>query len=204
MRRFAEDSEIQQAAQSMLEASQFFHQRGWLLGTCGNLSVKIAPDRVLVTPSGRDKSRLRPDDFLLVDDQGVTVADQDGKASEELAVHQQIYRLTSARAVYHVHSVPNNLASHLWRQQGYVLLEGIEMIKGIAGKTLHDQVHLPIASNHQCMTELAQSVAEVLRPDVPAVLVHQHGIYAWGDLPDVARRHIEIFEFLLDYVVRLR
>jgi methylthioribulose-1-phosphate dehydratase len=52
------------------------------------------------------------------------------------------------------------------------------------------------------MPDLAESVAAALRPGVPAVLVYQHGIYAWGDQPDAARRHVEIFEFLLDYVVR--
>lgn len=198
------DIPVEKAARSMLEAAAFFYQQGWLLGTCGNLSVKVQqlPERILITPSGVDKSQLQLQDFLLVDGQGVNHGPVQGKASEELAVHQRIYQLTSARAVYHVHSVPNNLASHLWREQSSVSLEGIEMIKGIAGKTLQDEVCLPIACNHQSMPDLAESVAAALRPGVPAVLVYQHGIYAWGDQPDAARRHVEIFEFLLDYVVR--
>lgn len=193
------------AATSMIDAAQFFHQRGWLLGTCGNLSVQLSqePTQVLVTPSGKDKGRLAVSDFLLVDEHGQPLGGG-GKASEELSVHLEIYRKTSAQAVYHVHSVPNNLASHLWREQGYVEFEGMEMIKGISGKTLHDVITLPIVSNSQDMQELAQSVGNALRGDTPAVLVHQHGIYAWGTSPEAARRHVEIFEFLCDYQVQLR
>ena len=192
------------AARSMVEAAQFFHSRGWLMGTCGNLSVQLhrVPQRILVTPSGKDKSRLQADDFLLVDERGYSLTGA-GRASEELSVHQEIYRLTEASAVFHVHSISNNLASRLWFESGHVVLEGIEMIKGIAGKPLHDRVHLPVVANSQDMPTLAQSVAAAVTAEVPAVLVYQHGIYAWGRDAEAARRHIEIFEFLLQYSVEL-
>ena len=193
-----------QACESMISAAQFFQQRAWLLGTCGNLSVRLEqePCRILVTPSGKDKSRLKPSDFLLVDERGLAL-ERAGKASEELTVHQEVYARTDAKAVYHVHSISNNLASRIWKKQGYVEFAGMEMIKGLAGKKLGDVVHLPIVANHQDMLELAKSVADGLTPDVPGVLVYQHGLYAWGDKPEAARRHVEIFEFLLEYVVKL-
>ena len=192
------------AAQSMVEAAQFFHSRGWLMGTCGNLSVQLhrVPQRILVTPSGKDKSRLDPEDFLLVDERGMSLTGA-GRASEELSVHQEIYRLTEATAVFHVHSLSNNLASRIWLEAGHVTFEGVEMIKGIAGKTLHDKVLLPIVANSPDMPALARSVAAAVTSDVPAVLVYQHGIYAWGRDAEAARRHIEIFEFLLQYAVEL-
>ncbi|MBX3168650.1 MAG: methylthioribulose 1-phosphate dehydratase [Candidatus Eremiobacteraeota bacterium] len=192
------------AAKSMVEAARFFHSRGWLMGTCGNLSVQLhrVPQRILVTPSGKDKSRLDTDDFLLVDERGLSLTGA-GRASEELSVHQEIYRLTEASAVFHVHSIANNLASRLWFEAGQVVLEGVEMIKGIAGKTLNDRVHLPIVANFHEMPALARSVAAAVSQDVPAVLVYQHGIYAWGRDAEAARRHIEIFEFLLEYRVEL-
>lgn len=192
------------AAKSMVDAARFFHSRGWLMGTCGNLSVQLhrVPQRILVTPSGKDKSRLQAEDFLLVDERGQTL-DRSGKASEELTVHQEVYRLTEASAVFHVHSISNNLASRLWLETGQVVLEDIEMIKGISGKTLHDRVVLPIVANSQDMRSLADSVAAAVGPECPAVLVYQHGIYVWGQNAETARRHVEIFEFLLEYAVKL-
>jgi len=192
------------AATAMLEAAAFFHSRGWLLGTCGNLSVQLQsdPQRLLVSPSGKDKSRLRPEDFLLLDEHGQTLQGN-GKASEEVGVHQEIYRLSAAGAVFHVHSIYNNLASRIWFESGHVALEGIEMIKGISGKTLQDRILLPVVANSQDMPGLARSVAAAVGSEVPAVLVYQHGIYAWGKDAEAARRHVEIFEFLLEYAVQL-
>jgi methylthioribulose-1-phosphate dehydratase len=188
----------------MIDAARFFHGRGWLMGTCGNLSIKLSdePWRVLVTPSGKDKSRLQASDFLLVDEQSQSVG-APGKASDELGVHQEIYSRTSASAVYHVHSISNNLASFLWREAGNVRIRDVEMIKGIAGKTLGDRLRIPIVDNSQDMQQLAANVAAGIRSDVPAVLVYQHGIYAWGNDPASARRHIEVLEFLLEYAVQV-
>lgn len=193
-----------QAARAMMEASRFFHQQGWLLGTCGNLSVQLkpAPRRLLVTPSGKDKGRLEEQDFLLVDEVGQNLESQ-GLASAELGVHLGIYARTSARAIYHVHSIANNLASRLWRKEGCVRFTEMEMIKGLRGRGLRDEVELPIVENSPDMAELAEFVWAGMRPDVPGVLVYQHGIYAWGDSPDEARRHIEILEFLCSYRVEL-
>lgn len=193
------------AAIAMLEAASFFHSRGWLLGTCGNLSVRLQsdPERLLVSPSGKDKSRLRPEDFLLLDEHG-QILQGTGKASEEVGVHQEIYRLSGAGAVFHVHSMFNNLASRLWFESGHVAIEGVEMIKGISGKTLQDRILLPVVANSHDMPTLARSVAAAVSSEVPAVLVYQHGIYAWGRDAEAARRHIEIFEFLLEYAVQLQ
>lgn len=191
------------AAQEMVEAARFFHSRGWLLGTCGNLSARAPEetDRWLVSPSGRDKSRLESSDFLLADDTG---SSPDGKVSEEFGVHLEIYRRTAAGSVLHVHSVWNNLASHLWRRRGFVRFKKLEMIKGLAGCSLDTPVHLPIVENSNDMETLSASVAGGLDLGVPAVLVHQHGIYVWGKDPLEARRHVEVLEFMLEYVVRRR
>ena len=190
-------------SQEMIDAARFFSQRGWLLGTCGNLSVRTQeePLEVLATPSGRDKSQLRPEDFVRVDAQGNSLV-EGRKASAELGVHLAVYRRKAAGAVYHVHSIWNNLAGHLWGGQGYVEFAGVEMIKGLAGKTLHSVVRLPIVANSDDMAELAAHVDAGFSPDCPAVLVHQHGLYAWGDSAGDARRHVEILEFLLEFHVR--
>ena len=194
-----------EAAETMIEAARWFHQQGWLLGTCGNLSIQLHPlpdATYLVTPSGRDKGRLRVEDFLEVDSEGKSLQ-QGGKASEELAVHLAIYRATGCKAIYHVHSIADNLVSRLWHAERGVTFLDIEMIKGVAGKCLEDPLRLPIVNNHSDMSLLARQVSEGLVEGTPAVLVYQHGIYAWGDSPDAARRHLEIFEFLCAYQAEL-
>ena len=74
---------------------------------------------------------------------------------------------------------------------------GIEMQKAFAGTTTHACARvLPIVENSQDMDELATAVIAARRPEVPAVLVRGHGIYAWGRSVAEAGRHLETCEWL--------
>ena len=50
-----------------------FHSRRWSLGTSSNYSVVTGrnPLELLITASGKDKSALSDDDFVLVDSSGL-------------------------------------------------------------------------------------------------------------------------------------
>lgn len=37
---------------------------------------------------------------------------------------------------------------------------------------------------------------------VPGVLIRRHGLYAWGANPFEAKRHVEAFEFMWEYLFR--
>jgi methylthioribulose-1-phosphate dehydratase len=81
------------------------------------------------------------------------------------------------------------------------------MLKGLDGVTSH--VHrewIPIIENSQDITALADSVGETLakNKDAHGFLLRRHGLYAWGKDLKQAKRHIEIFEFLLETVGRTR
>ncbi|MEW6280565.1 MAG: methylthioribulose 1-phosphate dehydratase [Candidatus Eremiobacterota bacterium] len=192
------------AVATMAEDAAEFHRRGWMLGTCGNMSVRLGHDplEMLVSASGIHKSRLGPDDFLRVG-AGVTLLEPSRhRPSSEVTVHEVIYRRTPARAVYHVHTVWNNLASQL--AGGPIVLRGVEMVKGLAGFALADTLEIPVVENSQDMQELARNVDAGLNPRCPAVAVRLHGVYSWGADLDEARRHVEVLEFLLEYYCRAK
>ena len=56
------------------------------------------------------------------------------------------------------------------------------------------------------MEELAARVARKIavpaRPLQHGFLLRRHGLYAWGKDVEAARRHVEIFEFLFEVLVR--
>ena len=56
------------------------------------------------------------------------------------------------------------------------------------------------------MFALVERVSQVLRehPDSHGFLLKQHGLYTWGENLAEAKRHVEIFEFLLETLGRLR
>ena len=56
-----------EAGQILAAEAKRFHARGWMMGTAGNLSLKIgdAPLRFYITASGKDKGELGTDDIAL-------------------------------------------------------------------------------------------------------------------------------------------
>ncbi|MDY0039624.1 MAG: class II aldolase/adducin family protein [Desulforhabdus sp.] len=75
-----------------------------LAATDGNVSCRVGPDRLLITPSGARKGELKPLDLILVDLNSGSIVAGRGKASSELRVHFLIYRQRpDVNAVVHAH-----------------------------------------------------------------------------------------------------
>lgn len=75
------------------------------------------------------------------------------------------------------------------------------MLKGLEGVSTHEHREwLPIIENSQDMNRLAGSVEETLakHPQAHGFLLRRHGLYTWGKDIAEAKRHVEIFEFLLE------
>jgi len=78
-------------------------ERGLIAGAEGNLAVRIGADRVLVTPRGRSKGDLAPEDLVEVDLEGRRLWGA-REASTELGMHLAILRARAdVGAVVHAH-----------------------------------------------------------------------------------------------------
>ncbi len=64
---------------------------GFTPATDGNVSVRLGADVILVTPAGREKGELSPEDLLLVDLEGRIVQGA-GRPSTEMPMHLLCYR----------------------------------------------------------------------------------------------------------------
>jgi len=193
-------------AVELAEIGRGFYARGWVLGTSGNLSAVVArePLRLAITSSGVDKGRLTTDDILLIDGDG-KVLEGAGRPSAETLLHLAVVKLRGAGAVLHTHSVWSNILSDACFGDGGVKIEGHEMLKGLAGVETHEHREwVPIIENSQNMPALAATVEGLLERSLEShgFLLRRHGLYTWGrDLAE-AKRHIEIFEFLLEVLGR--
>jgi L-fuculose-phosphate aldolase len=79
------------------------YERGLIAGAEGNVSVRLAGGRLLVTPGGVPKGDLRPSDLVVLDGSGV-VRGRTGRPSTEIAMHLRIYReRPDVAAVVHAH-----------------------------------------------------------------------------------------------------
>lgn len=180
------------------------HARGWCDGTGGNFSCVLTRDPLilLMAPSGVDKGTVAPEALIQVDACAQVVAGE-GRASAETLLHLEIVGRTGAGAVLHTHSHAATLLSD-WclgrtMDSGHLRLEGLEMLKGLAGIDSHHQrVRLPVLANDQDLARLSASAGPLLADAPQGLLIGGHGLYAWGRDLNEARRHLEILEWLLE------
>jgi methylthioribulose-1-phosphate dehydratase len=196
-----------QVVAELIQIGKEFHARGWSLATSSNYSVVVSrnPLVVLITASGKDKSRLTPQDFVLIDDQGRPLHSGQPRASAETLLHVVAAKRPRIGAVLHTHSVWATVLSDVFYEQGGVRIEGYEMLKGLDGITTHETyVWLPILNNSQDIPTLAAHVDQLWddarSPLRYGYLIRGHGLYTWGRDLHEARRHVEAIEFLLECV----
>lgn len=180
--------------------------RGWCLGTSGNFSVTLDRDplRLLITLSGRDKGRLTADDLVVVGADGSPV-DGAGAPSAETLLHCALAQEVGAGSVLHTHSVAGTLLGEHFRARGELAISGYEMLKGIGEIRTHEaEVVVPVLGNTQDMPLLAGQVRRLVtaQPELCGFLLAGHGLYAWGETLERAKRHVEIFEFLFECLAR--
>lgn len=153
-------------------AGRMLYLRGYVGATEGNLSVQLDTSRILTTPRGMCKGYMAPEDLVITDLRGGTLAG--GHPSSELAMHLLIYSLRSdVTAVCHAHPpVATGFAS--------------------AGRALDLALHPEIVISFGCVplapyatpgtAELSASLAPFV-PHHDGILMANHGVVTYG--PDL-------------------
>ena len=91
-----------QVARAICRVGVRLAERGLIGGSEGNIGVRLSADRLLVTPRGRSKGDLAPDDLIETDLDGRPL--RGGQPSTELLMHLAIFRARAdVRAVVHAH-----------------------------------------------------------------------------------------------------
>jgi L-fuculose-phosphate aldolase len=172
-------------AQRMALCCRQLAAQGLIAGRDGNLSVRLGPERVLVTPSGFIKSLVTPSDMVEVDLSGKTRRRSSRKPTSELELHLRILRhRPDVHAVVHAHpptatgfavageTIPGNLLPELIFLVGPVPLVPF----GMPGTpALGDQV-VPYLDKHD------------------ALLLANHGAVTMGSTLDEAWIRMETLE----------
>jgi methylthioribulose-1-phosphate dehydratase len=189
----------------LADVARLFYDRGWMMGTAGNLSLRLDDGTFWITASGKAKGRLRPEDFLRVAPGGEVLerGGEDDRPSAETSLHDAVYRLfPEARACFHVHSIAGNVAA---RQSGgeTLRLPPLEMIKGFGIWEEEPEIDLPVFRNHLHVPRIAEELAarfQTAPPRVPGFLVRDHGLTTWGRDAGAALNHVELFEYIFGYM----
>jgi len=99
-------------------------------------------------------------------------------------------------------TVYNNVVSEWFWERRAVPVHGVELIKAFNIWEEEASIDIPIVPNYADIPRIVPEVTERLDPRVPGILLRKHGIYAWGKNIAEAKKHLEAFEFLFEYVYR--
>lgn len=171
--------------QAVCDACRRLHQRNLLAAADGNISLRLPEGRLAMTPSGVNKSTLRPEDMAFLNLDGTLLS---GAPSSERAMHLAVYRLCpQARAVVHAHP-PTAIAWTLARPE-FTELPGDALPEVIlaAGR-------IPIVPYARPGTAAMGSVLEPFLPVHRLLLLARHGALAWGESLEEAVNGIERVE----------
>lgn len=156
----------------MCAVGKLLYDRGYVAANDGNLSMKTAPDRLLVTPSGVSKGRLTPDMLLVTDLEG-NVLEGNRHPSSETKMHLAVYRgRPDVGAVVHAHP-PVSTAFAVCRR-GMETPYLSELVTGLGA------VPCTLSFAMLSTDQVPRSVEPYLA-DHCAVLLANHGALTWGE-----------------------
>lgn len=90
-------------ARQIIEICKLMHQRQYIAAWDGNVSVKLNPQRVMITPSGFNKGFITADDLIVTDMSGKAVRGE-RRPSSEVFLHLKVYeQRPDVAAVVHAH-----------------------------------------------------------------------------------------------------
>ncbi len=199
-------AEFLQIAKEIAEVAGFLSGKGWTPATSSNFSAVIPGSNgfIAVSKSGVEKDAFSVNDVMVVDGCGNPLAPLNCEPSAETLIHASLYNDPCIGAVLHTHSVSGTVVSVSYADQNLIKFSGLEILKGLHGNETHESEEMvPIFRNSQDMPALSREIENYKNgnPNMAGFLIEGHGLYTWGrDLKD-AKRHVEVFEFLFEYLL---
>lgn len=203
--------EKQAALGALSRVREVLAARGWFPASSGSLSMRVGsytPDRFVfaVTCNETHTSELSaepsaPASVLFVDAAGAPCEPTRLKPCSDTPIHAKIYRMTGCGAIVHVHTAFNNVLSEYFGADGGVPLKGNELLKSLEIWETDAEIRVPILPNPE-LPAILKRISGGLDTRVPALLLRNHGIYAWGSGVAEAKRHLEALEFMFEALYR--
>jgi L-fuculose-phosphate aldolase len=162
----------EQLRSDIVEIGRRLWQRGFVASNDGNISVRIGPDRLLMTPTNVSKGFMTPDMMVITDMDGALVSGAPGrKPSSEIQMHLVAYRARpDVGAVVHAHPPLST---------GFAVA-GIPLDRAVLAEVVTTLGSIPIAEYGTPSTaELSNAVAPYVKAH-DGLLLANHGALALG------------------------
>ena len=158
--------------------------QGLVVACEGNLSARLDPERILVTPTGVCKGHLAPQDLVVTDLSGA-VTYGTGRPSSEILMHLLFYSLRpEVHAVCHAHPPTAT---------GFAAA-GRAMEEAVLPEVIMDLGNIPLAPYGTPGTRELCIGLEPLIPKHHAILLENHGVVTCGQDLTTAYQRMEMVE----------
>ncbi|HEY9871471.1 MAG TPA: class II aldolase/adducin family protein [Candidatus Obscuribacterales bacterium] len=166
------------ARRQLIEVCRLAYSRGYICGTEGNFSMRLADERIVSTPRGTCKARIEPEELVLTDLDGKVIeAGRSGAAvnarmpSTELSMHLAAYHARpDVKAVVHAHPTVTVAFT----------VAGVSLSKCILPETVCTLGVIPVAPYATPSTEEVPASIEQLIGAHDAVVLDHHGALTVG------------------------
>jgi ribulose-5-phosphate 4-epimerase/fuculose-1-phosphate aldolase len=170
----------------VVDTAQKLTEKGYLMATGGNLSVRIAGRSAFaITPSNYDYMKMVPDDICVLD-LDLHVLEGERQPSVESSLHAGIYKTRAdVNAVVHTHQVHASAMAilgtpipALFDEQARFLGRSVEIIPyGPSGTGF-----------------LTRRVVKAIKSNANAYIMKNHGVLCFGHYLERAAHNVEIVE----------
>lgn len=172
--------------QEIVQIGRLMYDKGFILASDGNISVRLGHGRILLTPSGLHKGLLEPDQLIIVNEAGKKVGGaRHLKPTSELPMHLEAYRQRpDIQAVVHAHP-PYAVA---------LSIAGISMADCLLPEAV---VFLGTIPTTEYATPSSEENARIVRELIGShdgLVLQRHGSLTVGDSPLQAFMRLETLE----------
>lgn len=176
----------------LVNTCHLLYEKGFVVATEGNVSIRISPDRILITPTNTNKSLIKESQVVTVDGRGKKISGK-GMPSAEFALHTEVYRLRpDVRAIIHAHP-PNAVA---------LTLAGVKLDKDILPEIIIALGDVPTAKYATATTyAMAKSIRNLIK-DHNTILLERHGSLTIGRNLQEAFENLERVEWASEVVLK--
>ncbi|APB79017.1 L-ribulose-5-phosphate 4-epimerase [Pasteurella multocida] len=190
---------LEELKQKVFEANLALPKYKLVTFTWGNVSgIDREKNLVVIKPSGVEYDTMTVEDMVVVDLFTGQVVEGNKKPSSDTATHLELYRqFPSLGGIVHTHS----RHATIWAQAGEDLIAaGTTHADYFYGSIPCTRKMTPAEIQGEYELETGKVIVETFRvrgidpKDVPAVLVHSHGPFAWGTDPDNAVHNAVVLE----------
>ena len=168
-----------------MEICRRLNSKNLLAAADGNVSLRLADNEILITPSGRNKAHIRPQDIATITLDNEVV---DGVPSGERLMHLEVYRnVQEAKAIVHAHPP----AAIAW---SISFPEAKELPSGCMSELILALGSVPIAPYARPGTRDMGKVLAPFLPDSRVMILGRHGAISWGEDLEEAYNGMERLE----------